>query len=304
MQTFWSIPAGETLVNSRQKLLDNANSIMSCFSGGTAPSNNLQVGMLFLNTSTMQLFQLKDLTPNWKLIFDLNKTATNQEYIDTGLATKVDKVSASRPGVTKLYRNDNDSAYNVQTSWDSTYWLLQGYSGDSYHSGCRVARADSVDWSGVANKPSTYNPPIATASILGGVKAGTGVVIAGDGTISVSGVPTGVIVMWSGSIGTIPSGWQICNGTSGTPDLRDRFIVGAGNSYAVGAAGGEAAHTLTIAEMPSHTHTTGQTLGGSSCYDFITGYTMAKTSGTGATGGGGAHNNLPPYYALCYIMKL
>lgn len=51
-------------------------------------------------------------------------------------------------------------------------------------------------------------------------------------------VPTGGIIMWSGSIGSIPAGYVLCNGSNGTPDLRDRFVVGAGNSYAVGATGG------------------------------------------------------------------
>ena len=51
-------------------------------------------------------------------------------------------------------------------------------------------------------------------------------------------VPTGAIIMWSGSIGSIPSGYVICNGSNGTPDLRDSFIVGSGNTYAVGNTGG------------------------------------------------------------------
>jgi hypothetical protein len=55
---------------------------------------------------------------------------------------------------------------------------------------------------------------------------------------SVSAVPSGGIIMWSGSIGSIPSGYVLCNGSNGTPDLRDRFIVGAGNSYSVGNNGG------------------------------------------------------------------
>ena len=55
---------------------------------------------------------------------------------------------------------------------------------------------------------------------------------------SVTPVPTGGIIMWSGSIGSIPSGYVICDGTNGTPDLRDRFVVGAGTSYSVGNNGG------------------------------------------------------------------
>ena len=67
-------------------------------------------------------------------------------------------------------------------------------------------------------------------------------------------VPSGIICMWSGESTAIPSGWHLCDGSSGTPDLRDRFIVGAGNTYKVKDTGGEATHKLTTNEMPSHSH--------------------------------------------------
>jgi len=76
-------------------------------------------------------------------------------------------------------------------------------------------------------------------------------------------LPRGVIVMWSGSITSIPPGWALCDGETHTapdgtqvttPDLKDRFIVGAGGEYSVGATGGEKYHTLTVAEIPSHYH--------------------------------------------------
>jgi len=77
-----------------------------------------------------------------------------------------------------------------------------------------------------------------------------------DGSLltGIEGVPSGVIALWSGSTGTIPSGWVICDGTNSTPDLRDRFIVGAGNSYAVDATGGSNTVTLSEANLPGHTH--------------------------------------------------
>jgi microcystin-dependent protein len=67
-------------------------------------------------------------------------------------------------------------------------------------------------------------------------------------------IPAGIISMWSGSIASIPSGWLLCDGTNGTPNLRDRFIVGAGSAYAVAATGGATTVTLGTTNLPSHTH--------------------------------------------------
>ena len=145
-------------------------------------------------------------------------------------------------------------------------------------------------------------------------------------------VPIGGIIMWSGSVATIPSSWALCNGTNGTPNLQDRFLVGAGSGYAVGATGGSANATLV-----SHSHT--GTTGGQSAdhthtfstyqddYAFLsnnqpppgfgrdgTGTVNWGTSGTSnnhthdfttSTQGSSATNaNLPPYYALAFIMRV
>ena len=72
---------------------------------------------------------------------------------------------------------------------------------------------------------------------------------AGDG-----GVPKGGIIMWSGAADAVPDGWALCNGQNGTPDLRNRFVVGAGLVYTSGATGGAATNILTIDEMPAHSH--------------------------------------------------
>jgi microcystin-dependent protein len=120
-------------------------------------------------------------------------------------------------------------------------------------------------------------------------------------------VPIGTIMMWSGSIATIPSKWALCNGSNGTINLVDRFIVGAGSTYNVGATGGEATHTLTINEMPSHSHselyspglTTHAASGGYGGTNPVNTATQ-----TGLTGGGEAHENRPPYYALAYIQRI
>ena len=131
-------------------------------------------------------------------------------------------------------------------------------------------------------------------------------------------IPVGGILLWSGSIGSIPAGYALCNGANGTPDLRDRFVVGAGNTYAVNATGGSTdavlvSHTHTITD-PGHVHTApvyGQALGlagGGLVWGVVEqniGTTVTATTGiTANTAGVSATNaNLPPYYALCYIMK-
>jgi len=66
--------------------------------------------------------------------------------------------------------------------------------------------------------------------------------------------PKGVIIKWSGAIVDIPTGWGLCDGTNGTIDLTDRFVVGAGNTYVVGATGGANTVTLTEAQLPPHVH--------------------------------------------------
>jgi hypothetical protein len=125
-------------------------------------------------------------------------------------------------------------------------------------------------------------------------------------------VPAGIISMWSGSVVSIPSGWVLCDGANSTPDLRNRFIVGAGSGYAVGASGGSAdavvvAHTHGITD-PGHTHTYGTGGGGGGGVGeagILESSTGTSTTGItiNSTGVSGTNANLPPYYSLCYIMK-
>jgi hypothetical protein len=147
---------------------------------------------------------------------------------------------------------------------------------------------------------------------------------------SVALIPSGGIIMWSGSIASIPSGWLLCNGSNGTPDLRNRFVVGAGSTYSVNGTGGSAdaivvshTHTATVTD-PGHLHTTA--FGYSDNHDYfgnnVSSFTVngqgvtqnpynynSQSASTGisvsnsTTGSSGTNANLPPYYALAYIMK-
>ena len=132
----------------------------------------------------------------------------------------------------------------------------------------------------------------------------------GDGSNLTGMFVTGMIMLWSGASNAIPTGWVLCNGSNSTPDLRDRFVVGAGGNYSVGATGGADTVTLSINEIPSHNHNllyNSGSFGGSSGAVTPRGTNTPTTPGLtdriSSTGGGAAHENRPPYYALCYIMK-
>jgi microcystin-dependent protein len=185
-------------------------------------------------------------------------------------------------------------------------------------------------------------------NVLDGVTASTTEINKLDGltattaqlnTLAAGGaIPAGGIIMWSGAVSAIPSGWVLCNGSNSTPDLRNRFVVGAGSTYAVNATGGTDAVNLSTANLPAHSHsfsgtgstnTTGAHSHSSGWYGprgadgsyvgFATNdpnygnvntgsagnhsHTVSVSGTTNNTGSGSAHENRPPYYALAYIMK-
>ena len=131
-----------------------------------------------------------------------------------------------------------------------------------------------------------------------------------------SGFVTGMIIMWNSTVASIPSGFVLCDGNNSTPDLRDKFIVGAkqddsgtAKTNVTGSltqTGGSATHTLTEAEMPSHVHHVQITTDGSGPFGSVSAAGNNNSQGfvaTSSKGSGNAHNNLPPYFALCFIMK-
>lgn len=176
------------------------------------------------------------------------------------------------------------------------------------------------------------------------VGSGSGNAIVANGNVVVTGsliiagtgggvIPPGGIIMWSGLEANIPTGWLLCNGSNGTPDLRNRFVVGAGtgSSYAVAATGGTAdavvvshSHTASVSD-PGHSHAVPgnrfwvtQTVGRDGVIDAsrtvnstdrdlasenVVSNTTGITVGISTEGASGTNANLPPYYALCYIMK-
>lgn len=130
--------------------------------------------------------------------------------------------------------------------------------------------------------------------------------------------PVGTIVIWSGSEDNVPEGWALCDGQNGRPDLRGKFVLGSSDSHEIGETGGEEEHVLTENELASHAHhvkiksDSGSTMsgysliveGGSSKLLFTNSGGVSSARATINTGNSAPHNNMPPYYTLCYIVKI
>lgn len=254
---------------------------------------------------------------------------------------------------TKISEFDVDPSNNTDIN---SINIAEGCAPSGINNAIRQLMSDLKEWQ---NGSSGDSMTIAgTLNVTGGLQldgsAGTSgqvLLSAGSGSTPTWGnaFVAGMIMLWSGSSASIPSGWLLCDGTNSTPNLRDRFVVGAGSTYAVGATGGtttaagDIAGTvgdtaLTEAQMPKHWHRmvgpfgTTNVQGGESAYGNYGGGTPDDTAfayGTWSAGGNAASGdqatgtsngdvhthsftgtftgtsgaNLPPYYALCYIMK-
>ena len=163
----------------------------------------------------------------------------------------------------------------------------------------------------------TYNPSTNT------LKVGNIV----DSSGNASAFVTGMIILWYGDTSNIPGGWVLCNGQNGTPDLRDRFVIGAGNNFNPGDTGGSNSVTLSEANLPSHRHfvvsnalggqnrtnsnvsANNQVRKGTGAGNLYESYNLASTGSdaaagrSSAVGSGTPFDNKPNYHALCYIMK-
>lgn len=108
----------------------------------------------------------------------------------------------------------------------------------------------------------------------------------------------GIIAIWSGAVAEVPFGWKLCDGNNGTPDLRDKFVIGAALAYAPGATGGDTRHRhYGVADPHDHQIPAGSDIAAGS--DFAH-HTDESTS----VGYVNYTNDMPPYYALCYIMHI
>ena len=273
------------------------------FDGGekTLLQSNVQSGMLTVYDDPVDSMGIS--TKNYT---DTNVTQAEQRQ-NTNLRNNVAAINNSLGILTTEINRVNNYAVNSVTQINADLTLK--------------AAIASPTFTGVPAAPTaaagTDTTQLATTAF---VKTAIDTAVA---TIPPPGIPTGGIILWSGSVGAIPTGWALCNGTNGTPDLRSRFVVGAGSAYNVNATGGSAnavvvSHTHSVTD-PGHNHdyrigqsagTLTPTIGG---WSFVGTYLATKynnfiqSASTGitvnSTGQSGIDANLPPYYALAYIMK-
>jgi microcystin-dependent protein len=326
--------------------------------------------------------------------------AAYQSYTDTAIANLVDTAPTTLDTLNELAAalGDDPNFATTVTNSIATKLSLSGgtMTGDITFNSTQLFDGRDVSADGAVidslGTAATQNVGTAAGNVVQLDGSARLPAVDGSQLTGIEGVPSGVIAMWSGSIASIPSGWVLCDGLNSTPDLRDRFIVGAGNTYAVADTGGADSVTLAETNLPSHTHSVSGTTAsdgahthnvsgntsntgahshsgstsntgshghnlntsgayrvafpgssntynagaegtgrggtiasaisaGAHSHNFNTSNTGAHShtlSGTadsagahthsfsttsGATGGGTAHENRPPYYALAYIMK-
>ena len=196
---------------------------------------------------------------------DLSELTTSTTDGDGDFFVVVDDVNAQH----KLTKgNINISGFNNDAGYTTNVGDITGVTAGTGLTG------------GGASGSVTLNVDVGTTANKIVQLDGSGALPAVDGSnlTGIGGIPSGVIALWSGSTASIPSGWVICDGLNSTPDLRDRFIVGAGNSYAVAATGGSNTVALSTAELPSHTHSGTTDSGGSHSH-------------TGSTSNTGSHSH-------------
>ena len=244
--------------------------------------------------------------------------------------TKISEFSttaADNTDITNINIAEGCSPANLNNAVRSLMALLKdqqtGSSGDPFTVAGTLVSSGQVDITGAFRLDGTAGASGQVLLSAGGANTPTW----GNAFVA------GMIMMWSGTIATIPTGWLLCNGSSGTPDLRNRFVIGAfsdttGVAYTTvtGAntqTGGTkdaivVSHTHTATSTvtdPGHNHTAAGTTappfqaGGNAVFSpttvntstATTGITVATTNST--TGSSGTDQNLPPYYALAFIMK-
>ena len=259
-------------------------------------------------------------------------TVLTENSIATGIAT----VGTALYVDGKLHDGDGDfgtAGQVLSSDGTDTKWINTSDTnvGSASNVGTNVNSTDADQFITFVGSSSGNNPIRVDAGIkynpsTNRLTAGS---FAGDGSAltGVESFVTGMIILWYGDTSNVPTGFVLCDGNNSTPDLRDRFVIGAGNNFSAGSTGGNNSLTLTEANLPSHRHfvvsndlggqnrtnsnvsANNQVRKGTSASNLFEGYNLASTGSdavsgrSSAVGSGTPIDNKPAYHALCYIMK-
>ena len=345
---------GNFEVNGNLTVTGNTNAVAATYTGNVVALNYSTAGNV---SATGNVTATGNATAANFIGAGLTLTSINASNISAGTISNARTTAASANGASTIVARDADGSFTANavttTSISGNGVALTAINASNVTSGTVASARVSGSYTGITGV-GTLTAGTWNANTIAVANGGTGVTTStGSGSVVLSTSPTftgtplaptasistdntqiattafvrdiipaGVILLWSGSIASVPSGWLLCDGTNGTPDLRDRFVVGAGSTYAVGATGGSAnatlvSHTHTATSTvsdPGHTHqipnNDGAVFGSSansnrgfsaSTSSSFTGITVATSIST--EGSSGTNANLPPYYALAYIMK-
>jgi len=254
---------------------------------------------------------------------DVTLTLTNSNAAQTARNLRL-VLTGTSSGARQLVVPALEKTFIIQTElYDPCTVLVSGQTGVAVPAGKTMRLYnDGTDVKDV----TTHLSSLTLASALPVASGGTGLNAAGTAgnalisngsawaSQAIATFSSGMILLWSGSVASIPTGWVLCDGTNSTPDLRDRFIVGAGSTYAVNATGGSAnaivvshTHTATVTDS-GHVHNIGSGNGSEGTGNYgglgyvspfnsssaTTGITVANST----TGSSGTNANLQPYIVV------
>lgn len=173
-------------------------------------------------------------------------------FVDVDVASLQSAITVDNSGTIRIRADENDASANTKITFEldgvevATVVPTDGYTGPAAITGGTISGITDLAIADGGTGASTAAQAVTNLGFTETAAAISGAII-----------PSGGIIMWSGSIASIPAGWALCDGTSGTPNLQNRFVVGAGDTYAVDATGGANTVTLSTSQIPSHTHGSG-----------------------------------------------
>lgn len=347
---------GNFEVNGNLTVTGNTNAVAATYTGNVAALNFSTAGNV---SATGNVTATGNVSAANFIGSGLTLTSINASNISAGTISNARTTASSANGASTIVARDANgdftantvsttsisgngaalTAINASNVTSGTLAIARGGTGTSSTTFCNLTTNVTGTLpvgnggTGVTTSTGTGNNVLSASPALTGTptaptaSVGTNTTQLATTAFVQAAIPSGIITMWSGSVASVPSGWFLCDGNNGTPDLRNRFIVGAGSTYAVAATGGSAdatlvshSHTATVND-PQHAHASQSSrdssgLGNPGNSQVYTGSgggagggittTSASTGisvGISTVGSSATNANLPPYYALAYIMK-